>query len=313
MKRPLPLVDYPHSDDSDEERKSKQSAPQPKKRKLPSLSSSVILPKPIDDPAQHQGRIRTHPHVYGQYATHVYISLRLKNNSTIYQLFQSVLRDAKNMVPSLHECCKTGDTSSDLRQLELHISLSRPIYLLVHQREEFKKDIRNVAKHHQPFSMSFTNFAELTNDEETRAFLVIDVGAGYHELKAIMHSLSPILKLLHQKDYYECPRFHASIAWALLTRKLSDIYTPPITVGETHDVQLLGTTTLDEYACSRPSTPTTDIGNEFPTIPHFPEDFITTLNERYSSTLSSAKVGLFDVQDLTVKIGKDVFVWRLGI
>lgn len=52
--------------------------------------------------------------------------------------------------------------------------------------------------------------------------------------------------------------------------------------------------------------------NVAPTIPHFPKRLISTLNERYSSTLASTKVGLFDAEFITVKIGKDMFTWNLS-
>jgi hypothetical protein len=30
--------------------------------------------------------------------------------------------------------------------------------------------------------MSFTTFSELTNDERTRVFLAVEIGAGHHEV-----------------------------------------------------------------------------------------------------------------------------------
>lgn len=32
------------------------------------------------------------------------------------------------------------------------------------------------------FSLSLTSFAELQNDERTRAFLTVEIGAGHHEV-----------------------------------------------------------------------------------------------------------------------------------
>ncbi|KAK2459664.1 hypothetical protein APHAL10511_008309 [Amanita phalloides] len=106
MKRgsaPLPLVDYGASDD--EGTPVEELVPKAKKRKLPTLSSSLIVPIPVDDPTLHQGRVRTHAHVDGQYATHVYISLQLKSRSAICQLLRDVVLDAKKHVPSLQDIC----------------------------------------------------------------------------------------------------------------------------------------------------------------------------------------------------------------
>lgn len=35
------------------------------------------------------------------------------------------------------------------------------------------------------FTLSFTSFAELQNDEHTRTFLVMEIGAGHHEVRPL--------------------------------------------------------------------------------------------------------------------------------
>ena len=161
MKRTLAtLLDYGTSDEEDAKAAEAVRPPHRKRydlnfwlasplvifsRKLPTLSSSLMVPVPIDDPIQHQGRGRTHPHVEGQYATHVYVSLRLKSQSAMYQLLRDVVAEAKTRVPSLQEAFKL-ETSS-----ELHISLSRPIYLRAYQREDFKREVMRISKHQKPY------------------------------------------------------------------------------------------------------------------------------------------------------------------
>jgi len=116
-------------------------------RKLPPISSSIALPAPIDNPALHQGRIRTTPHVEGQFAAHVYVSLPLGRQSLLYKLVQEIYLDAKEAVPALREI---WPDSNDCQRPELHISLSRPIFLRAHQREELKRSVKNIAIAQKP-------------------------------------------------------------------------------------------------------------------------------------------------------------------
>ncbi|KAF8635907.1 hypothetical protein AX15_000085 [Amanita polypyramis BW_CC] len=306
MKRALnPLVDYDASDDDDDDTKLEKPGPPPKKKKLPALSSSMAVAAPIDNPELHQGRVRTHPHVDGQYATHIYIPLRLKPRSAVYQLLRDVIIDAKNVVPSLQEICEFGNEDSPSKGVELHVSLSRPIYLRAHQREDFKREVMEMSKRQKQFSISLTTFSELINDERTRTFLAVEIGAGHHELKSLTNVLTPILRLLRQKEYYEEPRFHASIAWALLDWNSPGATRAEGTISVPGSSEKFGS---DENVLSMPEPNSSSI---FPTIPRFPKDLISTLNERYSSALASTKGGLFAAEFITVKIGKEIFSRRL--
>jgi hypothetical protein len=112
------------------------------------------------------------------------------------------------------------------------------------------------------------------------------------------NALTPTLQAIRQKEFYSNPRFHASIAWALLDRPSS--------------------TSKPEFVHDAPR-PTSPEGHpeqvteaEFPTIPHFPKELIPTLNNRHGIQLSSAKTGTFDVNEITVKIGKEVCTWKLS-
>ena len=123
------------------------------------------------------------------------------------------------------------------------------------------------------------------------------------QLKSLATALAPIIRQLRQQGYYENPRFHASIAWALLDRSSS---IPSVGVEDAISA------TGSPGSVSQRSTPGFDIPNSFPTISHFPKDLISTLDERYSSALASTKVGLFDADSITVKIGKDMFTWNMS-
>ncbi|KIK68077.1 hypothetical protein GYMLUDRAFT_155394 [Collybiopsis luxurians FD-317 M1] len=265
MKR---LVSYSSSDD--------ESQPQPKKKKLPSLSSSLQVPTPKDNPALHQGRLRTTPHVDGQWASHVYIPIRVEIHSGIYKVVMDALQAAKRLEPALHDFF--GPEAG--KYFELHVSLSRPIYLRAHQRDDLKRFVRLLAEKCSSFKISFTTFSVLTNDEQTRTFLALDVGSGHRELKRLSDDLSPFLSNLRQKTYYTEPKFHASIAWALLHQT------------ETNDsLQQSQTSAL------------------FQTVTCLPDMLTALLNKQYAPAMSKSCCAS-DVQFLCARIGQDVFSWR---
>lgn len=115
-------------------------------RRLPPLSSSLVTPAPVDNPALHQGRIRTTPHIEGQYAAHVYVSLAMERASALSRVIHDVLVDAKAIVPSLNSW-SAGELSTTP---ELHVSLSRPTYLRAHQREILKKAVKDLSRRFVP-------------------------------------------------------------------------------------------------------------------------------------------------------------------
>ncbi len=130
-------------------------------RKLPSLPTYLAPDAPVDNPALHQGRVRTTPHVEGQFAAYVYIPLVVERDSKLHKLLLRIFAAAKLAVPSLHpigfsqsasntsnmadEAERTGNTPED-NAMELHISLSRPVYLRAHQRADFKRAVKAAAK-----------------------------------------------------------------------------------------------------------------------------------------------------------------------
>ncbi|PPQ81269.1 hypothetical protein CVT25_015053 [Psilocybe cyanescens] len=294
------LVTYTSSDEEDtptDQAKAKNedcSEPPPKKRKrLPPVPFTIVIPSPIDNPALHQGRIRTTPHVEGQYAAHVYVSLPLGRSSLLYKILQAILCDAKEAIPTLHEIWTTE------QRPELHISLSRPIFLRAHQREDLKRAVKKVAKAHRAFIVSFAILSELINDEKTRTFLTMEVGAGHHELRSLTDALSPALEAIRQQTYYVKPRFHASIAWALLAR-------PDKTADQQSGASHANFT--PSASSERPTSPI----EVSPSIGCLPPEAVTTLNERYGSQLSSPKVGAFEADTITLKVGREIFSWNLS-
>ncbi|KAI0718424.1 hypothetical protein C8T65DRAFT_804065 [Cerioporus squamosus] len=305
MKRAL--VEYSSSDEeapvppSESTRKLPVDSPSPppKKRKLPSLSTHLLPQVPVDDPALHQGRRRTTPHVEGQFAAYVFIPVAVPKKSKLFGLMSRIFSTAKESVPILHpigfteadvDAAREGPSISDDGHVELHISLTRPTYLRAHQRDEFRRAVQAATRTRVKFPASFATVSELMNDERTRTFLTLEVGAGHDYLKELSDSLTPALRSIRQKEFYEQPRFHASLAWALLDGSRPS-----------------GTT----RSASEP-TPPVSIEPTFPTIPSFPPSLVSQLQKEFGRELASPVVGTFEAEEVCVRIGKDVRKWKLS-
>jgi len=124
--------------------------------------------------------------------------------------------------------------------------------------------------------VSLTEFTKLENDDRSRVFLAVQVGAGHEQLGALSDALTPTLQAIKQSEFYPEPKFHVSIGWALLGRKGTD-----------------------------------KSGEDFPTIAEFPQDVIEDLNRDFVSRLRGPSARL-EAEKVCVKIGKDVFQLGLG-
>ncbi|KAG9069137.1 poly(U)-specific 3'-to-5' RNA exonuclease [Linnemannia hyalina] len=136
--------------------------------------------RPPDNPDRHQGRIRARAHVDGSWPVHVY----LEAPSTI------------SMLQSVESLKKKGDAPVEAESAEdateLHISLTRPI-----------------------FKVNFSGVQSFSNDDQTRSFLSLRVGAGHAQLESLVAEMDKIAQRYSQPKFYPDPQFHASFAWAL--------------------------------------------------------------------------------------------------
>ncbi|CAG8446750.1 5454_t:CDS:2 [Funneliformis mosseae] len=182
--------------------------------------------KHIDDPSLHQGRIRTSPHVEGNWATHVYLEVVLTEEmdliiKKIKKLTQEVVNEDGVKIFSCIEKHNVNDDVDELddndyfEETKLHISLSRPLLLKYHHIENFWTKIKKGFLNRKRFSLSFANIAGFSNDDDTRSFMALEVGKGSSELKSMVNIVNKVAKDFQQKPFYENPRFHASILWAL--------------------------------------------------------------------------------------------------
>jgi len=133
-----------------------------------------------------------------------------------------------------------------------------------------------VAASHRGWALSLAEFIKLENDDRSRVFLAIQVGAGHEQLGALTNALNPALQTFKQSEFYPEPKFHVSIGWALL-----------------------------EGSEAAKST------EDFPTITGLSQGVIEDLNRDFASRLRRPSACL-EAEEVCVKIGKDVFRWGLG-
>jgi len=145
------LVDYSSSDEEDSEETVSAPVPVPPlpstfhdlySGTFPNTALTGVKPRVGDDPSLHEGRIRGHPHIPGQWPTHAYIEcirfqiLRLiivRPSTDLHSLFHSVVSKACFRRPQMKPLLLTefGNIAP------LHVSLSRPLVLWTHEKEDF--------------------------------------------------------------------------------------------------------------------------------------------------------------------------------
>ncbi|KAG8993028.1 poly(U)-specific 3'-to-5' RNA exonuclease [Tulasnella sp. 427] len=261
--------------------------PQKRRKQLPSISSELIISAPVDDPSKHQGRARTQAYVDGQFAAHVYIPIKLGHASQ--RLRGTIIRLVKHLqvlVPEMHSFLTETDAEENILQ-SLHISLSRPIYLRAHQRDSLRLCVQSASRTQSKFALSFARISSFANDERTRVFISVEVGAGHAQLKHLTDCLTPFIKTLHQEPYYSAPRFHFSVAWALLRPGQS----LPETIGETVD---------EGQDMARPT---------FPAIPDLPPTLLEDLNSEFGHEIRES--GSLMAEVIQMRIGKVVSTFKL--
>ena len=122
-------------------------------------------------------------------------------------------------------------------------------------------------------------------------------------------ALSPALQVIRQQEYYVNPRFHASIAWALLHN--GDRASEPQAARSDSICTALAPSEDEAASLSLTGHTQETPKDAFLTIEKLSPKLINILNERYGSQLCATSVGTFDVQAISVKIGKDLSSWRL--
>ncbi|KAF9931704.1 nuclear protein localization protein 4 [Mortierella alpina] len=192
------------------------------KTSLPPLPSSLTelykeRERPQDNPDKHQGRVRSRAHVDGSWPVHVY--LEVKASEELFDIITSLTKSARASAPSTVSMLRSieslknapsvsidADTAADAT--ELHISLTRPLYLQELHLGRFTSDVRDAFKKRKRFNVSFSGVQSFSNEENTRSFLSL-------RLESLVAEMDKIAERYSQPTFYPDPQFHASFAWAL--------------------------------------------------------------------------------------------------
>ncbi len=172
-------------------------------------------------PESHQGRIRSFPHVEGQFATHVYFEVTggqdNKNLTRLIQAFES-------------SSTADGEAFHPIQQ-PFHVSLSRTVAITSTQMRSLLSELKHSL--HKTFasfrkrprksifeSSLHVRIGEaaciLVNDENTRTFLSLSVSMqGNASLESVIDHVSRVFKRHGLKEYYENPNIHTSVGWCL--------------------------------------------------------------------------------------------------
>ncbi|CAK9870110.1 unnamed protein product [Sphagnum jensenii] len=188
------------------------------RRPLPSPPPEFLKSFPDLDECGGQGRrVRTFPHVEGNFSLHVFIPVAL--STVVRSKLVPYLRKAAELFPGL-QSMEEDFVSPSPRGISLaneyHISLGRTVPIRIHQIDTIVSMLRNKFRGQKQFWMEFGSWEVFINDEHTRSFLSLEIVAvGNPEIKKQVSLVDEVYKLHNLPAFYKNPRPHISLAWAL--------------------------------------------------------------------------------------------------
>ncbi|KAJ3263847.1 poly(U)-specific 3'-to-5' RNA exonuclease [Chytriomyces hyalinus] len=187
-----PLVDYSSDSDADSELDQAPLQQPGKRRRL--LPPPVLPGSTINKYKQKvEQRLRIQNFVPGNWSTVVHVTVEPPEHIAVF---------------IANACDKMRARFQTFEQVSpLHVSLSRTIFL-----KEFQ-----IAS----FDISLTKFNAYSNDDQSKHFLSIDVGAGSMQLEQLTTSVNTVVKQFSEPEFYKDPKFHASIGYILDTETMS--------------------------------------------------------------------------------------------
>nr|XP_043612742.1 U6 snRNA phosphodiesterase [Erigeron canadensis] len=171
-----------------------------------------------------ENRIRSFPHIDGNYALHVYIPVVIPSERK--KELALFLKKATSFVPGLH----VVDIDVPLHILvkddeklvqaalgrEFHISLGRTVPIRVHQIDSVVAMLRQKLQFQKRYLINFDKWEVFVNDDQTRTFLSVEITTGgLAEVTKQIQGVNEVYKLHNLPEFYKDPRPHISIAWAV--------------------------------------------------------------------------------------------------
>ncbi|PON60025.1 U6 snRNA phosphodiesterase Usb [Parasponia andersonii] len=202
------------------------SSPEPNLLPPPPISL-LIPPNSLGDldysPGEQPSRVRTFPHVEGNYALHVYIPVYIPSPPKKELAF--FLKKLSRRVPGLHvvdidvplDILTKDDAKLEQVALgrEFHVSLGRTVPIRVHQIDSVVAMLRQKLQIQRRYWIDFSKWEVFLNDDRTRTFLSMEVTTtGLAEITKQIQAVNEVYKLHNLPEFYKDPRPHISVAWA---------------------------------------------------------------------------------------------------
>ncbi|CAL8470436.1 g9978 [Coccomyxa elongata] len=167
----------------------------------------------------HLGRLRTFPHVEGNYATHVYITVPTPDNC--HDTLEAILQRCRSSIPDLQPIidadlrhankCLEGS----LAQPSYHLSLSRVVPVRYPHIQPLLASLKEHLSKTERFTISFGRLETFENDEGTRSFLSILVDQGCKQVCRAVRRTDRAFLEHGLQTFHKEPRPHVSLMWAL--------------------------------------------------------------------------------------------------
>ncbi|XP_038993487.1 U6 snRNA phosphodiesterase [Hibiscus syriacus] len=169
-------------------------------------------------------RVRSFPHVEGNYALHVYIPVFIPSVSK--KEMGQFLKKVSSFVPGLHVvdidvplnvlCKEEHKLEQVALGREFHISLGRTVPIRVHQIDSIVTMLRQKLQFQKRYWIDFNKWEVFVNDDKSRTFVSLEVvSGGLAEITKQIQAVNEVYKLHSLPEFYKDPRPHISLAWAL--------------------------------------------------------------------------------------------------
>lgn len=165
----------------------------------------------------HVGRIRTFPHVEGNYAALVYITV--PTPSKCHNTLEAILQICKSNIPDLQPM-----TDADVRhakncsegtlvQPSYHLSLSRVVPVRYPHIQPLLASLKEHLAKTERFKISFGQLDAFENDERTRSFMSLLVDQGCKQVCRAVRRTDKAFLEHGLQTFHKDPRPHVSLMW----------------------------------------------------------------------------------------------------
>ena len=196
------MVSYSSDSSEDTPTPNKKLKFVPNKHPVPLSISRMFEEREVrGDPSECEGRVRSFPHVKGNWASFAFI--KLSSVELIREVTKIILKEF-------------SDSKIKLIPFEdFHISLSRTVPVPYHWIHPLLSSLRGLASRTRPFSVSFSGIRLLSNEEQTRKFVVLEVDIGEDTLTTLVRGVDGILSEYKLPLFYQPLSLHCSTMWTV--------------------------------------------------------------------------------------------------